>query len=198
MRHFFTLECCLRTWLERTLIYSSKNHELCIPFGQNFNLKLLIALFFCELLLCRCILNLLLLNSYSILAADFCKNFLTKAYSQSLERPYRETTIGGFCYPFFGEETLRTRACSGGWWLWCGVDALILLAVQTKFTFYLYAAMDLWTTEHDSVFPHQQREMSTNSSESAEGHSSCRHYDIRIHKLINLTTRIGAVQYYHH
>ena len=105
LRHFFTLECCLRTWLERTLIYSSKNHELCIPFGQNFNLKLLIALFFRELLLCRCILNLLLLNSYSILAADFCKNFLTKAYSQSLERPYRETTIGGFCYLFFGEGT---------------------------------------------------------------------------------------------
>ena len=110
LRHFFTLECCLRTWLERTLIYSSKNHELCIPFGQNFNPKLLIALFFCELLLCRCILNLLLLNSYSILAADFCKNFLTKAYSQSLERPYRETTIGGFCYLFFGEVVV---------WCWC-------------------------------------------------------------------------------
>ena len=53
-----------------------KNHDLCIPFGQNFNLKLLMALYFCELLLCRCILNLLLLNFYSILAADFYMHFL--------------------------------------------------------------------------------------------------------------------------
>ena len=139
LRYFFTLECCLRTWLVRTLIYSSKNHELCIPFGQNFNLKLLIALFFCELLLCRCILNLLLLNSYSILAADFCKHFLTKAYSQSLERPYRETTIGGFCYLFFGEGTPAGGGGGG-----CGVDALILLAVQTKLHF---TCMQPWICE---------------------------------------------------
>ena len=86
----FYIRMLIEDWLERTLIYLSKNHDLCIPFGQNFNLKLLIAPYFCELL-CRCIQKLLLLNSYSILAADFYMHFFTKASSQSLERPYRET-----------------------------------------------------------------------------------------------------------
>ena len=65
-----------------------------------------------------------------------------------------------------------------------------------------FTFMQPWVCEHDTVFPQQQRQMPTNSSEGAlEGHCSCGHYDIRIHKLINLTNSdwgLGVVQYYHH
>ena len=50
-----------------------------------------------------------------------------------------------------------------------------------------FTCMQPWACEHDTV-------LSTDSSEGAlEGHCSCRHYDIRIHKLINLTTQIGGL-----